>query len=188
MNSANVVLSIVGRPDWKVANDDRDYNKMRTMLKTYEEAHEDSTVLDEVDSFAALINRKLLIPSNSSGYIAVERPFLHRLMAPLVRQVRVDQDWYMTRYPDVREAVSNGVVGDAREHYVLHGFYEHRFPYEIQVDSVWYLSTYADVDKAIRAKDLRSAQEHFEVTGYREGRLPFANFSLVEKQLPVRHY
>lgn len=132
-----------------------------------------------VDTFATLINRKILVPSASSEYLAVERHFLNQLMIPLLEQVNVDEKWYLTTHPDVREAIARGDVQNAREHYVLHGFFEHRRPYRIDVDEKWYLSAYPDVKEALQRRDFESGQAHFETVGYREGRFPFPNFNLL---------
>jgi len=125
-----------------------------------------------------LVNRKVLVPSSSSDYLAIERFFFMSLMAPLLEQVPLNEIWYLETHPDVREAISRGVVKSAKEHYVWHGYYEHRQPFPIEVEEKWYISSYADVKAAIQRRDFPSGQAHFQASGFREGRLPYPGFSL----------
>ncbi len=131
-----------------------------------------------VQSYATLINRKLLIPSSSSPYFAVEKHFFYGVMAAMIQQIAFDEEWYVASHPDVQEAIAAGTVASGWQHYVQHGFYEHRFPYPISVDEAWYLDAYPDVKAALQRQDVASAQGHFEASGFREGRLPFPNFAL----------
>ncbi len=132
-----------------------------------------------MDSFATLVNRKILMPSQKMNYIGVEMNFLSMVMADRVRSVRVDERWYLTRYPDIVGAIRDGVCASATDHYVMHGFYEHRLPREIRVDEAWYLNQHEDVRRAVASKDFVSGQHHFDDVGFREGRHPYPNFSLV---------
>ncbi len=134
------------------------------------------------ESYAALIARKLLLPSDKTRFVAVDMGFLVDLMRSRVAQIRVDEKWYLGHYQDVSDAVRDGLVKDAREHFVTSGFYEHRLPYEVFVDESWYLEKYVDVGAAVRADIFPSGQAHFEKLGYREGRLPFAGFHLIMQE------
>jgi hypothetical protein len=100
-------------------------------------------------------------------------------MRGLITQVYVDEVWYKNKYQDVSDALEQGTLRSARQHYIEFGFYEHRMPYEIVPDEQWYLDNYPDVRAAVRREDYSSAQEHFDLVGYAEGRLPFANFALL---------
>jgi hypothetical protein len=95
-----------------------------------------------------------------------------------VARILFDADWYVTRYPDIAEALSSGKLGSAHEHYTQRGYYEHRMPYEIIVDEAWYLDAYPDVKDAVDKAVFKGGQAHFDALGYREGRLPFAHFRL----------
>jgi hypothetical protein len=132
---------------------------------------------EAVGSFGALKNLGLLTQENISHF-QVERNFLIALMAKRLAHVNFDEAWYLSKYPDVREAVTRGVFPSAREHYVLFGYYEHRMPAAILVNERWYLDAYPDVAKAIKAGVYKSGQMHFDIAGFREGRLPYANFQL----------
>jgi hypothetical protein len=139
--------------------------------------HSPGVVGESFTSFAALVNRGLLAP-DGNAHLRVERNFLISLMAQKVTTIRVDEEWYLARYTDVREAVRRGTVTSGQEHYVQCGYYEGRMPSAITVNEKWYLDTYADVADAIRRGVFKSGQAHFEQVGFREGRLPYLNFRL----------
>jgi hypothetical protein len=124
---------------------------------------------------AALKNQGLLVPVGNAHF-RIERNFLVSVLANRLATIKFDEAWYLSKYPDVKEAVRSGIVGSAREHYAAHGFYEHRMPASIQVNEKWYLDAYPDIAKAIRAGVYKSAQAHFDQAGFREGRLPYPNF------------
>ena len=129
-------------------------------------------------TFATLVNQKILIPSQRSNYISVEKNHLVDFLKPLLSQIDVDTDWYVKNHPDVACAISDGIVQTALDHYVTFGFYEHRMPYQIDVDEPWYLAQYADVGQAVAKGMFASAYEHYYSLGFKEGRLPHANFTL----------
>jgi hypothetical protein len=131
-----------------------------------------------MESYAALINRKILLPSQKVNYIGVEMHFLAQALKKEVEKIYVDENWYLDKYLDIGAAVKAGKVKSACEHYQLFGFYEHRMPYEILVDEAWYLEQYVDIKRAVDAQTYSSGQHHFEELGYKEGRIPFAHFSL----------
>jgi hypothetical protein len=130
------------------------------------------------DSYATLLNQKIIVPSQKTSYIAVERSHLIAFLAPLIGRILVDEDWYFARYPDVRDAVKRGEVGSAAAHYARSGYYEHRLPYDIEVDEAWYLSQYEDVRQAVDDGAFESGARHFHELGFAEGRLPFSHFAL----------
>ncbi len=128
-------------------------------------------------SYATLINRKLLMPSSRTQYIAVDKDHLVDFMKPSLRKIYVDPAWYVKAYPDVAEAIAKGIVADAKDHYITYGYYEHRMPYEITVEEQWYLAQYADVNAAVASGEIESARHHFYAAGFKEGRLPYAGFT-----------
>jgi len=94
------------------------------------------------------------------------------LLKLLLRGVPVDEGWYLTRYPDVAEAVGAKIFKSAKHHFVEVGYFEGRTPCEFEVDDEWYLDKYADVAEGVRSGALKSARDHFLAHGYEEGRLP----------------
>jgi len=129
-------------------------------------------------TFATLINQKVLMPSQRTQYVAVDRDHLVDLLAPVLRKIYIDAEWYLANNPDIVEAIERGVIADAQEHYVLSGYYEHRMPYEIEVEEEWYLAQYRDVSQAVSNGLFSSGRDHYYVAGFKEGRLPHANFAL----------
>ncbi len=138
----------------------------------------ESDKIARLQSYATLINQKILVPSNSSSYFAVEKYYFFEMMIPFIESIDLDERWYLATHPDVREAITRGLVESGQQHYVKHGYYEHRLPYRVLVEEDWYVSAYPDVKEAIERQDFPSAQAHFEMSGFREGRLPFPNFAL----------
>jgi hypothetical protein len=88
------------------------------------------------------------------------------------KKVAVDEEWYLSSYPDVRAAVEQGHVPSGESHYRLHGYREGRLPVRPNVDETWYLLRYPDVREAIRRGQVKSAYDHFMLAGFGEGRLP----------------
>ncbi len=134
-----------------------------------------------METYATLLNLRVVIPSSKTSYVAVERRFWQSLFALRIDDIDLDEGWYLERYPDVADAIRKGALKSARDHYVNVGYLEHRMPYPIDVNNDWYLEQYADVKAAVLAKTFISAQDHFEESGFREGRYPFPNFALRRK-------
>lgn len=132
-----------------------------------------------METFAALVNRRVLVPSQKTNYVAIEMNFLSTVLASRIGKIEVDESWYLERYPDIVGAIARGACASARDHYVMHGFYEHRLPHQITVDEDWYLDQHDDVRRAVSSREFASGQQHFDDIGFREGRLPYAGFSLV---------
>ena len=84
----------------------------------------------------------------------------------------VDEEWYLSCYPDVRAAIAEGRIESAASHYRAHGKQEKRLPTRPVVDEAWYLLRYPDVARLIRSGRVKSAYDHFVQVGYSEGRLP----------------
>jgi hypothetical protein len=131
-----------------------------------------------LESYATLINKRLIIPTQRTNYIAVETHFLVVALQKQVESIHFDENWYLTRYPDIQIAIHDGKIKTGHEHYVFHGFYEHRLPYNIIINEPWYIEQYEDIRRAVMNRDFESGQNHFEELGYREGRLPYPNFTL----------
>lgn len=115
----------------------------------------------------------------NNRFVRVEENRLRDMLRALLRDVEVDEKWYMDFNSDVRAASKQGKVASARDHYIDSGYFEDRFPRPMKVDTEWYLRTYPDIVDAIKAKRFASAQEHFERYGFKEGRKPFAGWSLI---------
>src|SRR5215469_1123224 len=124
--------------------------------------------------YASLLNAKIIEETND-GPLLIDRHFLIFCMQPILAKIKVDDNWYLERYPDVQLAIDTNVVPSAAAHYTRHGYFENRMQYRIEVDREWYLRQYPDVGLAIEREEFSSAQEHFEIVGFAEGRFPHAN-------------
>lgn len=90
-------------------------------------------------------------------------------------EITVDVDWYLSAYPDARDAIRAGRYRDAMDHYLTVGIRDGRLPTEPAVDEMWYRLRYPDVAEAIGKGTIRSAKHHYAQWGYREGRFPNAD-------------
>ena len=131
-----------------------------------------------IGTFASLINQGIIIISERVQHVSVERHLFVKLLEESIRQIDFDEEWYISTYHDVADAIKMGDIANARSHYVQFGYYEHRLPYRITADNDWYLDVYPDVREAVTKGLFSSAQLHFMEVGYREGRFPYPNFNL----------
>ena len=120
-----------------------------------------------------IIKRKFRYASvdgNVVGSIPYEQ--LLRLIKDILQMVFVDEEWYLQQYTDVVDGIKQGVVKDAKDHFVESGYFEGRLPFSIEVDDEWYLNQNPDVVLAIAEGKFVNATDHFISNGYNEGRLP----------------
>ena len=96
-----------------------------------------------------------------------------RLLRMMISGVEVDETWYLKENEDIAQAISDGTVKSAKQHFVDDGYFEGRLPFAMAVDERWYLDNYPDIAESVRKGILRSGKQHFAENGYREGRLPF---------------
>ncbi len=89
-----------------------------------------------------------------------------------VIEISVDEDWYLSTYPDAKKDIEAGIYTDALDHYLRAGIREGRFALEPVVSEDFYRSLYPDVDQAINDGLVQSAQQHYTTWGYRERRTP----------------
>ncbi len=96
-----------------------------------------------------------------------------RVLRLMISGIQVNEEWYLTEYPDIAQAIWDGKVESARQHFIDDGFFEGRRPFPMDVDERWYLQQYPDVAESVRTGVVGSGQQHFVEDGYREGRLPY---------------
>jgi hypothetical protein len=82
----------------------------------------------------------------------------------------IDDAWYQERYPDVAEAIKQGIFESASHHFASTGLQEGRMPYPAPIDERAYLVRHKDVAKAIQSGKVKSAADHFYLAGFFEGR------------------
>ena len=77
------------------------------------------------------VNGELMVSCTYEAFVEM----LRRMIAG----IRVDAAWYRSRYPDIAEAIDQGIVGSPQKHFVDDGYFEGRMPFEIKVDERYYL-------------------------------------------------
>ena len=90
----------------------------------------------------------------------------------LLQAVPIDEVWYRTTYPDVDQAIRTGTYRSARQHFVEHGYFEGRRPFDLEIDEAFYIRTYPDIEESVKKGLVASALDHFIRNGYDEGRTP----------------
>jgi hypothetical protein len=129
-------------------------------------------------SFATLISAGVIGRPTDGTHYAVDKFFLVECLEAYIASIHFDESWYLMTYPDVAAAIAQEHAPDAHRHFLTHGYFENRMPYEIEIDDEWYRKTYPDVDEAIMMSSFASAKDHFQRIGYIEGRLPYPGFEL----------
>ncbi len=122
--------------------------------------------------FALLKERLRLVSVRGQLKVDITYDDFLDVVRGLLEAVPVDEDWYRQRYPDVGEAIEAGSYQNGRHHFVMHGYFEGRQPFDVQVDETWYLAQYPDVKAGIEDGRFESAQAHYAIHGYAEGRKP----------------
>jgi hypothetical protein len=119
--------------------------------------------------------KSYLTISNVKGELMVSCSYesLIQMLRQLIIGVEVDERWYLERYPDIADAINQGLAQSARLHFVNDGYFEGRLPFAIRVDERYYLEQNTGVADYVRKGMLESGQQHFDENGYAEGRLPF---------------
>jgi len=97
-----------------------------------------------------------------------------RILRMMISGIEVNEEWYLDEHQDIAQAVREGSIKSAKQHFTDDGYFEGRLPFPMPVDEQWYLEHYPDVAESIRNGLVESAQQHFVQDGYREGRLPYA--------------
>ncbi len=124
------------------------------------------------------VTTETVSPDGSSSVTVPGHIFRTLLIGALKHKAVFDENYYLSKNSDVREAIKNGAIPGAAEHYYLSGYFEGRPPVELIINEKFYLDNNPDVFIAIRTGKVKSAQEHFEYSGFFEGRSPYSGFSL----------
>lgn len=129
--------------------------------------------------YSAIKNAGLLTENNKAGSVSLKQEVFRSILSAALRSRGIfDEKFYISSNPDVAEALRNGSVESAADHYFDNGFFEGRKPAKIDVDEGFYLKRYPDVARGVRIGQVKSGQAHFDAKGFSEGRLPFEGFSL----------
>lgn len=126
-------------------------------------AHSDSDLLKLLRRFATTRSPNLDQP------VSLPRPLMAQLLRMAFRE-DFDEEWYLERNPDVRDAMKSKSVKSALEHFSSSGIYEGRLPRRFPLDEDDYCDRHRDVAMSIKAGEIESATEHFFQVGFIEGR------------------
>lgn len=96
-----------------------------------------------------------------------------KIIRLMISGIDVDEEWYLREYEDIAQALRDGKVESAKQHFIDDGYFEGRRPFPMAVDERWYLQENPDVAESVRKGIVASGEQHFNEDGYREGRLPF---------------
>src|SRR5271167_4374756 len=77
--------------------------------------------------------------------VSVPREILTRLLDLYISCWDFDEDWYLATYPDIKDAVDQGLFTSGWAHFRTVGYLEGRFGYQPVVDADWYTSAYPDI-------------------------------------------
>lgn len=79
-----------------------------------------------------------------------------------------NEDYYLSRYPDIDSAVAAGTLPSGYSHFIQFGQQENRVANPF--NEAYYLALYPDVAAAVNAGIFNSALEHYSAFGRNEGR------------------
>ncbi len=97
------------------------------------------------------------------------------IISLLLRGVEIDEAWYLAQYPHLADALKDGLIKSARNHFIHSGYFEGRLPSAPKFDEAWYVAQYPDVAEGIARGEIQSAQQHFMEHGCVEGRFGCAD-------------
>lgn len=119
--------------------------------------------------------RRLVEISTVRGELRVSLSYddFIKIIRLLISSIQVDEEWYLQEYGDIAQAIQDGKLVSAKQHFIDDGYFEGRRPFGMPVDERWYLEQYPDVADSVRKGVVGSAEQHFVEDGYREGRLPY---------------
>jgi hypothetical protein len=133
------------------------------------------TIVNAIPPFKVLRQRLSVVKARRRLKLSNSYDEILDVIRLLLRGVHVDETWYLSKYPDIADALAAGDVKSARQHFVDLGYFEGRLPCPLDVDEAWYLAQYPDVAEGIARGDIQSARQHFLEYGYEEGRLSSAD-------------
>jgi hypothetical protein len=120
--------------------------------------------------------RRMVEVSTVGGELRVNLAYddFVKILRMMISGIEVQDEWYLKENADIAQAIANGAVGSAKQHFLDDGYFEGRRPFPMPVDERYYLEHNADVAESVRKGVVSDGEQHFVEDGYREGRLPFA--------------
>ena len=52
-----------------------------------------------------------------------------KIIRLMISGIQVDEEWYLNEYPDIAQAIRDGKVASARQHFIEDGYFEGRRPF-----------------------------------------------------------
>ncbi|MBT9248116.1 hypothetical protein KM031_22265 (plasmid) [Gemmobacter fulvus] len=81
-----------------------------------------------VAPFSSLNENLIFDDEDGQSWVKMSYEAYKSLLSKLLYAVDVDEDWYCSRYPDVDQAIREGAVRSAHDHFVTSGYFEGRLP------------------------------------------------------------
>ncbi len=125
-----------------------------------------------VPPFSSLNKNLIFGTEQGKPWVKMTYEDFENLLRQLLQAVKVDEEWYRSHYPDVDQAIQDGTMQSAHDHFVTSGYFEGRLPCEIEVNEECYLAAHPDIAEAVKDGKITSARQHFIEFGYAEGRRP----------------
>jgi len=122
--------------------------------------------------FKELRQNLRIVPARGTLYAEMEREDFLGMVRIILRNVSVDERWYLTAYPAVAQDIEALGCGTVTEHYATTGYFKGWLPVDLDVDADWYVARYAHVRNGLAAGVASSAKDHFLRIGYGEGCRP----------------
>src|SRR3954454_17766884 len=71
--------------------------------------------------------------STSKGQLMATASYenIIKMIRLLISAIDVDEVWYLDTYPDVAQAVRQGQISSAKEHFINNGYFEGRLPSKV---------------------------------------------------------
>ncbi|MEH3148188.1 MAG: hypothetical protein PGN34_23300 [Methylobacterium frigidaeris] len=129
-------------------------------------------------SHLRLDERHVVRSTDGKHNILIDKTLFMAVLKTALASVRVDDEWYLNRHQDVKDAIARGEFTSPKDHFIRYGYLEGRLPYAIPVDEAYYLDRNPDVRAGVESGAMRDAATHFYMSGALEGRLPYEGFTL----------
>ncbi len=111
-----------------------------------------------------------------------------------VPSAQVDENWYLTKNPDVADIVARGLLQSGAQHFQLYGLAEGRQPNAVSdnlgngFSESAYLNRYDDVRAAVVKGIFTSGYQHYQVAGRAEGREGYVDKGLLAYGYDEQYY
>ncbi len=121
-------------------------------------------------SNSAVSERLRMILSSNKETVEVPKELIRYLFLLCAASAEFDEYDYVQRNPDVGDAISQGRVASALDHFLRQGFQEGR-SYALKCQEQEYLLHNPDIAAAYENGCIANVSLHFRETGYSEGRV-----------------